>query len=91
MEGAKNFIEINKNRYKKPIKTDNKKVKEINIIKVKGRKEQAELITEILAKSKAVSYTHLDVYKRQKVHISHEPGVFAFFGYLRPHGVQSSS
>ncbi|HRC81279.1 MAG TPA: ATP-dependent helicase, partial [Sedimentibacter sp.] len=52
VEGAKNFIEINKNRYKKPIKTDNKKVKEINIIKVKGRKEQAELITEILAKSK---------------------------------------
>lgn len=25
VEGAKNFIEINKNRYKKPIKTDNKK------------------------------------------------------------------
>jgi DNA helicase-2/ATP-dependent DNA helicase PcrA len=52
VEGTRNFIEINKNRYKKAIKTENKKENEINIIKVKDRAEQAELITEILAKSK---------------------------------------
>jgi DNA helicase-2/ATP-dependent DNA helicase PcrA len=52
VEGARNFIEINKNRYKKAIKTENSKENEINIIKVKDRAEQAKLITEILAKAK---------------------------------------
>jgi DNA helicase-2/ATP-dependent DNA helicase PcrA len=52
VEGARSFIEINRDRYKKSIKTENKKEKEISIIRVKGRKEQAELITEILAKAK---------------------------------------
>ena len=46
VEGARNFIEINKNRYNKAIKTQNKKENEINIIKVKNRAEQAKLITE---------------------------------------------
>ena len=46
VEGAKKFIEINKNRYKKAIKTDNNKENEINIIKVKTRGEQARLITD---------------------------------------------
>ena len=49
VEGAKNFIETNKKRYKKAIKTDNKKENEINIIKVKSRAEQAKLITEACA------------------------------------------
>jgi DNA helicase-2/ATP-dependent DNA helicase PcrA len=52
VEGARNFIEINKNRYKKAIKTENSKENEINIIKVKDRAEQAKLITDIVAKAK---------------------------------------
>jgi DNA helicase-2/ATP-dependent DNA helicase PcrA len=48
VEGVRNFIEINKSRYKKAIKTDNKKQNEINIIKVKTRADQAKLITEAL-------------------------------------------
>jgi DNA helicase-2/ATP-dependent DNA helicase PcrA len=52
VEGAKNFIETNVNRYKKAIKTENKMENEINIIKVKSRAEQAKLITEAIAKTK---------------------------------------
>lgn len=51
VEGAKNFIEINKKRYKKSIKTENKSENEINIIKVKSRAEQAKLITDAIAKA----------------------------------------
>lgn len=51
VEGARNFIEKNKKRYKKEINTENKKENEINIIRVKSRAEQAKLITEELAKS----------------------------------------
>lgn len=44
VEGAKNFIEINKNRYKKAIVTDNPKENEINIIKVNTRADQSRHI-----------------------------------------------
>ncbi|MDD2397222.1 MAG: ATP-dependent helicase [Tissierellia bacterium] len=57
VEGARNFIEINKNRYKKAIKTENKKENEINIIKVTGRAEQAKIITEAIAKAKEENKT----------------------------------
>jgi DNA helicase-2/ATP-dependent DNA helicase PcrA len=57
VEGARNFIEINKNRYKKAIKTENKKENEINIIKVTGRAEQAKLITEAISKAKEENKT----------------------------------
>jgi len=50
VEGAKNFIEINRNRYKKEIKTDNKRQNEIKIIKVNNRAEQAKLITDDILK-----------------------------------------
>lgn len=50
VEGARNFIEINKKRYKKSINTENPREKEINIIKVNSRAEQAKLIAEELAK-----------------------------------------
>lgn len=50
VEGARNFIELNKKRYKKSINTENPREKEINIIKVNSRAEQARLITEELAK-----------------------------------------
>ncbi len=50
VEGARSFIEINKNRYKKEITTENSREKEINLIKVNSRAEQAKLITEELAK-----------------------------------------
>lgn len=49
VEGAKNFIEGNKKRYKKAIKTENPRVNEINIIRVKSRAEQAKLITDELS------------------------------------------
>ncbi len=49
VEGARNFIERNKNRYKKSISTDNPRQNEINITRVKSRAEQAKLITEALA------------------------------------------
>ncbi|WP_313342826.1 ATP-dependent helicase [Sedimentibacter sp.] len=52
VEGAKRFIEKNKNRYKKEINTNNKKENEINIIKVNSRAEQAKYITEELNKIK---------------------------------------
>jgi DNA helicase-2/ATP-dependent DNA helicase PcrA len=48
VEGARNFIGINKNRYKKAIKTENKRENEINIIKVKTRADQAKLITDVV-------------------------------------------
>ncbi len=51
VEGAKNFIEGNKKRYKKAIKTENPKINEINIIRVKSRAEQAKLITDELSAS----------------------------------------
>ena len=57
VEGAKNFIETNKNRYKKYIKTENKGENEINIIKVKSRAEQAKLITEAIAKAREENKT----------------------------------
>lgn len=50
VEGARNFIERNKKRYKKAINTENKKENEINIIRIKNRAEQAKLITDQLAK-----------------------------------------
>lgn len=49
VEGARNFIEINKNRYKKAINTENPREKEISIIKVNSRAEQSKLITKELA------------------------------------------
>ena len=51
VEGARNFIEKNKNRYKKSIKTENQKENEINIIKLKSRAEQAKLIVKAIAES----------------------------------------
>ncbi|MGD9567337.1 MAG: ATP-dependent helicase [Sedimentibacter sp.] len=50
VEGARNFIEINKKRYKKSINTENPRRKEINIIKVNSRADQAKLIVEEIAK-----------------------------------------
>ncbi|MFA9423111.1 MAG: ATP-dependent helicase [Sedimentibacter sp.] len=50
VEGAKNFIETNKKRYKKSINTENEGENEINIIKVNSRAEQAKHITHELAK-----------------------------------------
>ncbi len=44
VEGAKNFIEKNENRYVKEISTDNEKVNEINIKRVNNRSEQSKLI-----------------------------------------------
>ena len=44
VEGAKNFIEKNKNRYVKEIRTDNEKINEINIKRVNNRSEQSKLI-----------------------------------------------
>lgn len=55
VEGAKNFIEINKKRYKKAINTHNKSENEINIIRVSNRAEQAKLITEELAKTENIT------------------------------------
>lgn len=57
VEGAKNFIEINKKRYKKAIQTENKNENEINIVKVKSRAEQAKLITETINSAKALDKT----------------------------------
>ena len=57
VEGAKNFIETNKKRYKKSINTENKGVNEINIIKVKSRAEQAKLITESVVKAEEENKT----------------------------------
>ena len=57
VEGARNFIEKNKKRYKKSIKTENTKQNEINIIKLKNRAEQAKLITKALAQSKIENKT----------------------------------
>ena len=57
VEGARNFIEKNKKRYKKSIKTENTKQNEINIIKLKNRAEQAKLITKVLAESKIENKT----------------------------------
>ena len=57
VEGARNFIEKNKKRYKKSIKTENTKQNEINIIKLKNRSEQAKLITKALAQSKIENKT----------------------------------
>ena len=57
VEGARNFIEKNKKRYKKSIKTENTKQNEINIIKLKNRSEQAKLITKSLAESKIENKT----------------------------------
>lgn len=51
VEGARNFIERNKKRYKKSINTENLRENEISIIRVKNRAEQAKLITEELGKS----------------------------------------
>ncbi|MEL7649810.1 MAG: ATP-dependent helicase [Sedimentibacter sp.] len=51
VEGARNFIERNKKRYAKSIKTENPRESEINIIKVNSRAEQAKLITDELAKA----------------------------------------
>lgn len=51
VEGARNFIERNKKRYKKAINTDNLRVNEINIIRVKSRAEQAKIITDELSKA----------------------------------------
>ncbi len=48
VEGAKNFIESNKNRYKKSIRTDNPKVNEINIVRAASRAEQARMIIKEL-------------------------------------------
>lgn len=52
VEGAKNFIEINKKRYKKSITTDNPGKNEINIVRVNSRGEQAKLIVDELKKIK---------------------------------------
>lgn len=52
VEGARNFIERNKNRYKKAINTDNPRENEINITRVKSRADQAKLITDALAAAK---------------------------------------
>ncbi len=51
VEGARHFIERNKKRYAKAINTDNERINEINIIRVKNRAEQAKLITEALLPS----------------------------------------
>lgn len=48
VDGAKNFIEKNKKRYKKSICANNPKEKEINIKKVNSRAEQSKLITDEL-------------------------------------------
>ncbi|HBD62810.1 MAG TPA: ATP-dependent helicase [Clostridiales bacterium] len=48
VDGAKNFIEINKNRYKKSIRTDNPKVNDINIVRTASRAEQARMIIKEL-------------------------------------------
>jgi DNA helicase-2/ATP-dependent DNA helicase PcrA len=50
VEGARRFIELNKNRYDKSIRTDNAREREINIIKLKNRGEQAKYIAEELEK-----------------------------------------
>ena len=59
-----------KNKYKQ--KKDNKTIKEIknkvknnNLILTKADKSQATVIIEKVDYIKTVSYTHLDVYKRQ--------------------------
>lgn len=52
VEGAKKFIEINKKRYKKEIRTDKLNEKEINIKKVNTRAEQCKLIMNELAEIK---------------------------------------
>ena len=49
VEGARNFIERNKKRYKKAINTDNPRENEINIVRVKSRADQAKLIIDELA------------------------------------------
>lgn len=52
VEGAKNFIEKNKNRYIKEICTSNEKEKEINIKRVNNRSEQSKLIIKELSDCK---------------------------------------
>ncbi|WP_326908300.1 ATP-dependent helicase [Sedimentibacter sp. MB31-C6] len=44
VNGAKNFIQGNKNRYSKAITTENPQEKEINISKVQSRREQSKYI-----------------------------------------------
>lgn len=52
VEGASNFIEKNKGRYRKTIDTNNERINEINIIKVSSRAEQAKLIADELSELK---------------------------------------
>lgn len=44
VESAKNFIEKNKKRFKKSIRTDNPKENTINVMKLDNRKEQSKLV-----------------------------------------------
>jgi len=53
VESAKSFIEKNKKRFKKSIRTDNPKQKTINVMKVSNRKEQSKLV--IIEVSKCIN------------------------------------